>query len=71
MKKENRTCYGCKHLHVTYDRMSPWGCRVHGFKSKLMPCVIVESVAGTGCAAFEKRLHSTDRADIKSNKINN
>ena len=48
-------CMKCKHYHVTFDPASPRGCKLYGFKSPLMPYVLVKQSTGKDCEAFEER----------------
>lgn len=58
-------CMKCKHYHVTFDPASPRGCRLYGFKSSLMPYVLVKQSTGKDCAAFEekKKVGGSDEED--------
>lgn len=46
-------CMKCKHYHVTFDPSAPRGCKLYGFKTPLMPYVLVKQSTGKDCTAFE------------------
>ncbi|PIP91575.1 MAG: hypothetical protein COW01_07550 [Bdellovibrionales bacterium CG12_big_fil_rev_8_21_14_0_65_38_15] len=55
MDKPN--CLKCKHYQSTYEPTRPRGCRVYGFKSIMMPSMLVKNESGEECKAFELRDH--------------
>jgi hypothetical protein len=38
---EIKSCIGCVYYYVTWDPKNPKGCKYFGFKSRLMPCMVV------------------------------
>ena len=48
-------CMRCKHYQVTFDPGAPRGCKLFGFKSGLMPYVLVKQSTGKDCTAFEEK----------------
>jgi hypothetical protein len=51
-----KTCHGCQHFFVTYERARPWGCGAYGFKSQMIPYNVVISTVGTDCAAYKQKV---------------
>jgi hypothetical protein len=43
-------CHGCKHFYITYKQSKPYGCRVYGFISKILPSKVVFDTSGIKCA---------------------
>lgn len=55
MEFERIACMKCKHYHVTFDPQAPRGCRLYGFKSSVMPYVLVKQSTGNDCKSFEEK----------------
>lgn len=56
-------CTKCKHYFITFDQLSPKGCRVYQIKSSQLPSVIVKQAnGGADCVGFELK----DRLKEKS-----
>lgn len=49
-------CMKCKHYNVTFDPSAPRGCKLYGFKSTVMPYVLVKQSTGHDCTSFEEKL---------------
>ena len=56
-------CMKCKHYHVTFDSLSPRGCKLFGFKSAVMPYVLVKQSTGHDCASFEEKVKARTGKD--------
>ena len=51
------TCYKCDHYFVTWDKDAPHGCRGMGFKSRLMPSIVVQKYSnGMKCELFKEKI---------------
>ena len=48
-------CAVCEDFFVTHRPNTPWGCRRFGFRSKIIPSLLVFSTTGTKCAYFKER----------------
>lgn len=48
-------CTRCRHYWITHDPGFPYGCRLHGFKSRRAPHLEVLQASGTRCLGFEAR----------------
>ncbi len=45
-------CQRCRHYRITWDPRAPYGCEVHGFKSRRLPSLVVYESSGLECQAF-------------------
>lgn len=64
--KTARTCKGCQNFYVTYDRFKPWGCHAYGFKSQMMPYIVVLGTVGTDCAAYQQKVLTQGHAPSRT-----
>ena len=62
-KAERISCHKCKHFYVTWDNSFPYGCKVMGFKGKIIPSLMVFQASGKSCMAFEEKLGSTRKKE--------
>ena len=46
-------CQKCKFYFVTWQPTKPHGCKAYGFKSKLIPSLVVKRSSGSDCVFFE------------------
>ena len=58
-KVERISCHKCKHFYVTWDKSFPYGCKVMGFKGKIIPSLMVFQASGKSCMAYEEKSGST------------
>ncbi|MCX7970117.1 MAG: uracil-DNA glycosylase [Negativicutes bacterium] len=49
-------CRRCQHYYVTWDVRFPHGCRLIGFKSRLMPAWEVKKTSGRDCQGYAAKL---------------
>jgi hypothetical protein len=60
VKQENPAkeidCFSCRHFYITYDPSFPYGCRVPGFKSRLLPAKEMLATSGIECQLFLEKL---------------
>ncbi|WP_084221328.1 uracil-DNA glycosylase [Anoxybacillus thermarum] len=54
---EQVNCYACKHFYVTWDAQMPRGCRAFGFKSAMLPSIVVKQSSGASCMKFVQKEH--------------
>lgn len=52
---ERINCHKCIYYYVTWDPRSPKGCKFFGFKTKLMPSLLVFRSSGKECHAFKAK----------------
>ena len=48
-------CQKCKHYYVTWEAQRPHGCKIYGFKSKVVPSVVVKQSSGEQCQLFSQK----------------
>ena len=48
-------CMKCKYYYITWDNEKPRGCKFFGFKSYLMPSLVVFRSSGKHCEAYEPK----------------
>lgn len=48
-------CRNCIHFQITWDPNRPYGCRVMGFKTRRLPCMLVKQNSGMDCQAFQAK----------------
>ena len=63
MDFERIACMKCKHYHVTFDPKAPRGCKLYGFKTAVMPYVMVKQSSGHDCTSFEEKAKKADEND--------
>lgn len=68
MEFERIACMKCKHYHVTFDPSAPRGCKLYGFKSSVMPYVLVKQSTGHDCTSFEEKVKKNTDDDSGGNK---
>lgn len=56
-------CMRCKHYQVTFDPISPRGCKLYQFKSSLMPYILVKQSTGKDCLSFEEKPNKAGNND--------
>jgi hypothetical protein len=50
------TCHKCLYYYVTWDPQLPHGCRIMGFKSRLVPAIEVRrTMQGKDCLLFKAK----------------
>ncbi|MGM0444665.1 MAG: uracil-DNA glycosylase [Fibrobacterota bacterium] len=48
-------CRRCVNYYVTWDRNAPHGCRAYGFKSRVIPSIVVRKSSGAPCRLYRKK----------------
>ncbi|WP_321315520.1 uracil-DNA glycosylase [Halarcobacter sp.] len=46
-------CQKCIYYFVTWQPTKPHGCKAYGFKSQLIPSVVVKNSSGSDCSFFQ------------------
>ncbi|MDX8409800.1 MAG: hypothetical protein R8J84_07175 [Mariprofundales bacterium] len=57
-RRHGPDCMRCRHLFITWQPESPYGCRSFGFKSKRMPSLEVKMASGEQCLRFELKVEA-------------
>ncbi len=45
-------CTQCRHFFITYEKGTPYGCRLYQLKSRELPSVIVKMAGAGDCQGF-------------------
>ena len=53
--KKGPNCWGCRHFQITWDTRMPYGCRLMGFKTKILPSIEVLRADGHFCLGFKEK----------------
>jgi len=53
MKRIN--CRRCEYYFVTWQQSQPHGCKAYGFKSALIPSMVVFKSSGSDCSFFKAK----------------
>ncbi|MFK2821651.1 uracil-DNA glycosylase [Arcobacter sp. YIC-80] len=48
-------CQKCIYYYVTWEQNSPHGCKAYGFKSKIIPSIIVKNSSGSICSFYQQK----------------
>lgn len=70
MDFERIACMKCKHYHVTFDPKAPRGCKLYGFKSTVMPYVLVKQSSGQDCTSFDEKIKPTNEKETDKKNFN-
>lgn len=53
--KKRIICQKCIYYYVTWEASKPHGCRAYGFKSKLLPSMVVEKTSSMPCQYYKTK----------------
>jgi len=53
---ERIICQKCKYYYVTWEKNKPHGCKAYGFKSQVVPSVVVKQSSGTSCGFYQIKI---------------
>ncbi len=48
-------CFECRHMAITWDVRMPYGCKLMGFRSKVIPSLEVLRTDGRFCGGFSPK----------------
>ncbi|AXI01061.1 uracil-DNA glycosylase [Sporosarcina sp. PTS2304] len=48
-------CFECIYFFTTWEPQNPRGCKAYGFKTKMLPSVVVKQSSGMECMKFEPK----------------
>ena len=54
--KEKIVCQKCKFYYVTWEKTKPHGCKAYGFKSQMLPSMVVKQSSGTMCSLYQSKI---------------
>ncbi len=64
--KKGPNCWDCRFLAITWDVRMPYGCKLMGFRSKVIPSLEVLRTDGRFCGGFSPKPTSrAKQADTK------
>lgn len=66
--EEKISCFKCKHFYVTWDPVSPKGCRAYGFKTHEIPSQVVMRDSGHDCLSFEEKIKVKKKDPLDLNR---
>ena len=49
-------CWDCRHLAITWDARMPYGCKLMGFRSRVLPSMEVLRNDGRHCGGFSVKV---------------
>ncbi len=52
---EKIICQKCQFYYVTWEKSQPHGCKAYGFKSKIIPSIIVKNSSGVECSFYKPK----------------
>ena len=58
--RKGPNCWDCRHLSITWDVRMPYGCKLMGFRSKVIPSMEVLRTDGRFCGGFSAKPTKTD-----------
>ena len=53
--KKGPNCWECRYLAITWDVRMPYGCKLMGFRSKVIPSIEVLRTDGRFCGGFSPK----------------
>jgi len=67
--KRGPNCWECRHLMITWDVRTPYGCKLMGFRSKYIPSLEVLRTDGRFCGGFSAKPAKNATPDLKTKPI--
>lgn len=46
-------CQKCIYYYVTWEVAKPHGCKAYGFKSKIIPSIVVKNTSKSDCSFYK------------------
>ncbi|PHO12106.1 uracil-DNA glycosylase [Malaciobacter marinus] len=53
--EERIVCQKCLYYYVTWEKERPHGCKAYGFKSQLIPSIVVKNSSGKPCSFYNPK----------------
>ncbi|MFN3985618.1 MAG: hypothetical protein ACK4KV_09010 [Rhodocyclaceae bacterium] len=54
-RRQAPDCNRCAGFYITHEPAMPYGCRFMAFRSRQLPCRVVEAASGMPCLRFQAR----------------
>jgi hypothetical protein len=64
-------CWECRHLAITWDVRMPYGCKLMGFRSKVVPSIEVLRTDGRFCGGFSPKPAKPDTQKASQAPVGN
>ena len=55
MNTKRIVCQKCTYYHVTWEQGKPHGCNAYGFKSQLIPSIVVKNSSKMDCSFYKQK----------------
>jgi hypothetical protein len=67
--KRGPNCWECRHLMITWDVRTPYGCKLMGFRSRYIPSLEVLRTDGRFCGGFSAKPEKNAAPDPKTKPV--
>ena len=67
--KRGPNCWECRHLTITWDVRTPYGCKMMGFRSRYIPSLEVLRTDGRFCGGFSAKPEKNAAPDPKTKPV--
>ena len=57
-------CWECRYLSITWDPRMPYGCKMMGFRSRVIPSIEVLRTDGRFCGGFAPKPSASPKASV-------
>jgi len=64
-------CWECRYMAITWDVRMPYGCKLMGFRSKVVPSLEVLRTDGRFCGGFSPKPPRTDAQKVSKKPVGN
>jgi hypothetical protein len=62
-------CWECRYLAITWDPRMPYGCKMMGFRSKVIPSLEVLRTDGRFCGGFSPKPPKSDAQKVSKKPV--
>jgi hypothetical protein len=52
MERKKINCFKCRYFVITWQKERAYACQAMGFKSRLLPSLVVRRLSGEACMLF-------------------
>jgi hypothetical protein len=64
-------CWDCRYMAITWDVRLPYGCKLMGFRSKVIPSLEVLRTDGRFCGGFSPKPAKPEAAKASAKPVDN
>lgn len=61
-------CLRCRHFAITWERQHPRACKAYGFKSVLLPSLVVLRESGQPCSLYSVKQQTHLRCSARPSR---